>query len=68
MTVDRNAFQNFSLMNKLALSLLKLVAPIVKKSIRATKKISGWDPDRIMKILCALDEDILANAMMNVKR
>jgi hypothetical protein len=40
----------------------------VKKSIRATKKISGWDPDRIMKILCALDEDILANAMMNVKR
>jgi len=68
MTVDRNAFQNFSLMNKLALSLLKLVAPIVKKSIRATKKISGWDPDRIMKILCALDEDILSNAMMKVKK
>lgn len=67
MTVDRNAFQNFSLMNKLALSLLKLVAPIVKKSIRATKKISGWDPDRIMKILCAIDEDTLANALMNVK-
>lgn len=68
MTVDRNAFQNFSLMNKLSLSLLKLVAPIVKKSIRATRKISGWDIDKSVKILCALDEDILANAMMNVKR
>jgi hypothetical protein len=68
MTVDSNAFQNFSLMNKLSLSLLKLVAPIVKKSIRATRKISGWDIDKSVKILCALDEDILANAMMNVKR
>lgn len=68
MTVGRNAFQNFSLMNKLSLSLLKLVAPIVKKSIRATRKISGWDIDKSVKILCALDEDILANAMMNVKR
>jgi predicted transposase YbfD/YdcC len=66
MTVDRNAFQNFSLMNKLALSLTKLASKILKKSVRATRNITGWDIDSTIKIFCAFDEDILTQALMNV--
>lgn len=66
MTVDRNAFHNFSLMNKLALSLTKLASYVLKKSVRSTRKITGWDIDSIVKILCAFDEDILTNALMSV--
>jgi predicted transposase YbfD/YdcC len=66
MTVDRNAFQNFSLMNKLALSLTKLASKILKKSVRTTRNITGWDIDTTVKILCAFDEDILTDALMSV--
>lgn len=66
MTVDRNAFQNFSLMNKLALSLTKLASKILKKSVRTTRNITGWDIDTTVKIFCAFDEDILTQALMSV--
>ncbi|KKW29289.1 MAG: hypothetical protein UY72_C0051G0003 [Candidatus Uhrbacteria bacterium GW2011_GWD2_52_7] len=66
MTVDRNAFQNFSLMNKLALSLTKLASKILKKSVRATRNITGWNIDTTVKIFCAFDEDILTQALMSV--
>ncbi|MDD4680630.1 MAG: ISAs1 family transposase [Clostridia bacterium] len=66
MTVDRNAFQNFSLMNKLALSLTKLASKILKKSVRATRNITGWNIDTTVKIFCAFDEDILTKALMSV--
>ncbi len=66
MTIDRNAFQNFSLMNKLALSLTKLASKILKKSVRATRNITGWNIDTTIKIFCAFDEDILTQALMNV--
>jgi predicted transposase YbfD/YdcC len=66
MTVDRSAFQNFSLMNKLALSLTKLAAPVLRASVRSTRKISGWDIDKMAKILCSFDEDILAEALGKV--
>jgi predicted transposase YbfD/YdcC len=66
MTVDRNAFQNFSLMNKLALSLTKLASKVLKKSVRTTSKITSWDIDAMVKILCTFDEDILTKALMCV--
>ncbi len=66
MTVDRNAYQNFSLMNKLALSLTKLASSILKKSVRTTRKITDWDNDAMVKILCSFDEDILTKALMSV--
>lgn len=66
MTVDRNAFQNFSLMNKLALSLTKLASKILKKSVRATRNITGWNIDSTVKIFCAFDENILTQALMSV--
>jgi len=66
MTVDKNAFHNFSLMNKLALSLTKLASSVLKKSVRTTRNITGWDIDITVKILCAFDEDILIKALMSV--
>jgi len=64
MTTDKNAFQNYSLMNKLALSLTKLASKVLKKSVRRTRNITGWDIDVTVKILCAFDEDILTKALM----
>jgi len=63
---DRKAFQNFSLMNKLALSLLKLAAPVFKVSVRSTKHFAAWDIEDVLKILCAFDEESLKTAMLNV--
>jgi len=64
--VDRKAFQNISLMNKLALSLLKLVAPIIKVSIRSTRHIATWDCEGFLKILCAIDEGVIETALRGV--
>jgi len=66
MTVDKNAFHNFSLMNKLSLSLTKLASTILKKSVRATRNITGWDINTTIKILCAFDDDVLTKALMSV--
>jgi predicted transposase YbfD/YdcC len=65
--IDRAAFQNFSLLNKMALSLFKLIAPIQKLSIRSTKKYIGWNIDALIKAFRVLDEDILADAILDVK-
>jgi predicted transposase YbfD/YdcC len=63
---DRKAFQNFSLMNKLALSLLKLAAPILNISVRQTKNTAGWDTEHVLRVLCALDDDTIEKAMTGV--
>jgi len=63
---DRKAFQNISLMNKLALSLYKLAAPIFKVSIKSTRLIAGWSTEDVLKTLCAFDEDVIENAMLGV--
>jgi predicted transposase YbfD/YdcC len=65
--IDRAAFQNFSLLNKMALSLLKLIAPIQKCSVRSTRKCVGWDIDILVRTFRMLDEDMLADAVLNVK-
>jgi hypothetical protein len=66
MTIDKNAFHNYSLMNKLALSLTKLASCVIKMSVRSTRKFTGWDIDSMIRILCAFDEDILSKALMSV--
>jgi predicted transposase YbfD/YdcC len=65
--IDRVAYQNISLMNKMALSLLKLVAPLLKCSVRLSRKQIGWDTETLLGAFRALDEDMLAEAMLNVK-
>ena len=65
--IDRTAFQNLSLLNKMALSLAKLIAPLLKKSVRTTRKHIGWNVDTIIKSFRVLDEDIIAETIKNVK-
>ena len=65
--IDRNAFQNFSLLNKMALSLLKLIAPLLKKSVRRTRKCVGLESDILIKAFCMLDEELLTETLANVK-
>jgi predicted transposase YbfD/YdcC len=65
--LDRTAFQNFSLLNKMALSMLKLVAPLLNESVRSSRKHIGWDTEILISTFRVLDEDMLAAAALNVK-
>lgn len=69
-TMDKAAFNNYSLLNKMVLSLCKLAKPLLKKntSIRSTRKIFGWNLELyLMSLLICFDTDTLAEAMMSVK-
>jgi predicted transposase YbfD/YdcC len=66
--VDRVAFQNLSLMNKMALSVLKLIAPLLKCSVRLSRKHIGWNVDALIETFRVLDEDILIATLSNVKK
>jgi predicted transposase YbfD/YdcC len=65
--IDRVAAQNFSLLRKMALSLFKLIAPIIKSSVRSSKKRVGWDSDILLKAFQVLDEDTLTEALASAK-
>lgn len=69
-TMDKNAFNNFSMLNKMALSLHKLVQPLMKNcSISIIRKVFGWDvEDSISKILNSFDEDVIKNALENAQK
>jgi predicted transposase YbfD/YdcC len=63
-TMDQNAFNNFSILNKMALSLYKLAQPLMKYSIRTIRKGFGWGiEDSVSQILNAFDEDAIKNAL-----
>lgn len=68
-TMDKNAFNNFSMLNKMALSLHKLVQPLMRnRSIRAIRRSFGWGvEDNISKILNSFDEDVIKNALENAQ-
>lgn len=68
-TMDKNAFNNMSIMNKLSLSLYKLVQPLLKKgtSIRTIRKQFSWSTEDMLSIILnsfkdGAIEDALANA------
>jgi predicted transposase YbfD/YdcC len=67
--IDRTAFQNFSLLNKMSLSLLKLIAPLLprRKSVSGARKRIGWTLDILIDAFRVIDEDTLAEAALNVK-
>lgn len=69
-TMDKNAFNNLSILNKMVLSLYKLVQPFIGKySIRAIRKSFGWGfEESLAKLLSVLDEDTLKNALENTKK
>lgn len=66
-TMDRNAFNNLSILNKMALTLLKLIQPAYKVGLKGIRKMFGWNLiDQLIIMLSLLDEDIVAEAMLNV--
>ena len=69
-TMDRNAFNNLRLLNKMALSLFKLVKPLVKTpSMRVLRKQFGWDIEGYLSILLnCFDNSTIAEAMLSTKK
>lgn len=69
-TMDKNAFNNFSLLTKMALSLHKLAQPLMgNHSIRATKKGFGWDVEgSISQVLNSFDDNAIKNALENAQK
>ena len=65
--IDRVAYQNRSLLNKMALSLSKLFSKLSKNSISITRQLFGWSTDSILKAFCMLDEDVISESMLSVK-
>lgn len=68
--MDKNAFYNFSMLNKMALSLHKLVQPLMRnRSISAIRRSFGWGvEDSISKILNSFDEDVIKVSLENVQK
>jgi len=69
-TMDKNAFNNFSILNKMALSLFKLAQPLMNNiSIRGIKKSFSWGmEENLSLILNTFDEDVLKNALENAQK
>jgi len=67
-TMNKYAFNNLSIMKKLALTLYKLTKPLTgKSSISHTKLSYMWNMERNLAILLnALDEDALRKSLNNV--
>ena len=63
-TMDKNAFNNLSIMNKMALSLLKLVQPAHKQGLKGIRKKFGWDlMNHLTHLLNLLDEEQISHAL-----
>lgn len=64
-TVDRNAFSNLSLINKMTLSMLKLCKPLFKhNSIRSMRKQFGWTmAECLANVLNVLSNDELLESL-----
>jgi predicted transposase YbfD/YdcC len=69
-TMDKNAFNNYSLLNKMVLSLCKLAKPLLgDHSIRVTRKQFGWEYEQALStLLRAFDGETLKAAMENTKK
>ena len=66
-TMDKNAFNNLSILNKMALSLLKLVQPGYKVGLRTMRKAFGWGFEKhLTNLLNLLDEEQIAFALQNL--
>ena len=68
-TMDKNAFANFSLMNKMCLSLLKLTQPRYKVGLNCIKKSFGWElQGMISQLLCFYSKTEIQNALICKKK
>ncbi len=68
-TMDKTAFHNYSLINKMVLSLCKLAKPVTgSPSIRTLRKEFGWGfEDSLAVLLSCFDEEQLRIAMETVQ-
>jgi predicted transposase YbfD/YdcC len=67
-TMDKNAFNNLSILNKMALTLLKLIQPAYKRGLRGIRKTFGWDLIQgLITMLSLLDEELVAEALTKTK-
>ena len=63
-TMDKQAFQNLSLVNKLVLSLCKLAQPLMKDSIRTIRLRFSWNlEDNLAILLNAFDTDTIKKCL-----
>jgi predicted transposase YbfD/YdcC len=65
-TMDANAFNNLSILNKLALTLYKLLRPTMKKgtSVRSVRKSFVWGfNEQLASLLTLLDDNAVAEAL-----
>lgn len=69
-TMNKNAFNNLSIINKMVLSLMKLAKPIVgDNSIRVLRKQFGWGlEENLSKLLNAFDDKTLIEAIANANK
>ena len=69
-TMNKAAFNNLSIINKMVLSLMKLAQPIIGKfSIRSLRKKFAWGTeDNIAKVLNAFDDETLIEAISNANK
>jgi len=67
-TMDKNAFNNLSIMNKMVLSLLKIIQPQHKIGLKGIRRKFGWDLiAQLTQMLNLLDEGQIREALMNSK-
>lgn len=68
-TMDKTAFNNYSLINKMVLSLCKLAKPVTgSPSIRTLRKEFGWGfEESLSLLLSSFDEEQILNALEAVK-
>jgi hypothetical protein len=68
-TIDKNAFNNLSVINKMALSLCKLVQSIHRNvGLRTMRKVFGWNHEKgLSELLSNFDEETLKNTLESVK-
>jgi predicted transposase YbfD/YdcC len=65
-TMDKNAFNNLSILNKMVLSLLKLIQPAHKIGLKGIRKKFGWDLiAELTHMLNLLDEEQIRLALQN---
>lgn len=63
-TMDRQAFHNLSLLNKLVLSLCKLAQPIMTGSIRSIRLRFSWELEENLSVLLnTFDDDSIAKCL-----
>ena len=68
-TMNKNAITNLSILNKLCLSLYKIVQPLSKWSIRGIRKGFAWDlEESLTELLNAFDEKYLKQILQSAKK